>query len=183
MKISNRYSYEILCEDVQTRFFIYNVLKRQGIENHKIRIDMAPQGTICGSQYVAQKYPDKVKAFLGKNFKNIVLLVCIDADNFSIEERVRFIESGAQNISYDRKKEQIIIWVPKRQIENWIYFWSKGTNEETDYRHNGKPQKCKDEANMMSDYLSSKIEKEDVLTSIIHAKKEFERVCFLQKGY
>lgn len=181
MKISDRYSYEIICEDVQTRHFLLNIFISQGIDRHKIRIDMAPKGDICGSQYVAQMYPDRVKAFFGKNYRNVVLLACADADNLTIAERVRFIENSAKDIDYERQKEPILIWIPKRQIENWIHFWREGTNEETDYRHTGKPEKCKTEAKMMSDYLSGQIDRNGILPSIVHAKREFERICNLQR--
>ena len=118
MKLSDRYSYEVLCEDAQTRCIIYEFLKCQGINRHKIRIDMSPAGQICGSQYVAQRYPEKVREFFSKNYNNIVLIVCTDADDMSVEGRVQFVENNAKDIAYDRQNELIIIWIPRRQIVN-----------------------------------------------------------------
>jgi len=180
MRLSDRYSYEILCEDAQTRCFMIALLKKQGINRHKIYIDMAPAGTICGSQYVAQKYPDKVNDFLSRNYKNNVLIVCTDADNLSVEERVQFVENNAKDIKYNRQEVRIIIWIPRRQIENWIHFWQERTGEEIDFKHTGKPEKCRLEAEKMSDYLSDQIAVKDIIPSIEYAKKEYMRVCKMQ---
>ena len=180
MKFSKKCKYHILCEDAQTRSFLYNVLKSQGINRHKIYIDMAPAGDICGSQYVAQKYPDKVKEYCSHNYQKYVLIVCSDADNLSIDDRLHFIERTADDIDYDRQKELITIWIPRKQIENWIQFWRNGSGEEEDFRHTGKPERCSEEAEMMSDYLSGQRIKEVVLPSIEFAKTEFERICRIQ---
>ncbi len=180
MKLSKEYTYKVLCEDAQTRTFLYSFLSHQGINSHKIRIDMSPAGKLCGSQYVEQQYRKNVIEYFGKRFQNIVLLVCTDADNLSVEKRVEFVENKAIDVECDRKKETIIIWAPRRQIENWIHFWREGASEEDEFRHTGKPERCSKEAEMMSEYLSGQMEKELTLPSIEHAKQEYERVCSLQ---
>ena len=182
MKLSKNYSYEVLCEDAQTRCFLYAFLKSQGICRHKIYVDMAPAGSVCGSQYVRQKYPEKVRYYCSRNYRNIVIIVCADADNLSVGERIRFIEDNDESIDFDRQQELIVIWVPRKQIENWMYFWRSGADEEKEFRHTGNPERCSEEAQMMSDYLSGQMIKDGVLPSIDYARKEFERICFIQKS-
>jgi hypothetical protein len=58
------------------------------------------------------------------------------------------------------------------------------TNENIDYPHGGrKPQKCKREAEALSKFFQDIVlfDIKDVLPSILLAKKEYLRVCELQK--
>lgn len=182
MKLSAKYFYHVLCEDVQTRCFICAVLNNQGIIKHKITVDMSPSGEKCGSAFVRQNYKIQLRLIQSKKFINNVLIVCCDADDNSIDERIRFIEEYPDGTIVDRKKESVIIWIPKREIENWIHFWREGTDEEHKFVHAGrKLESCKDEAEKMSKYLSGQKPKLEVLSSIEHAKKEFDRVCMMQK--
>lgn len=193
MKLSGDYRYTILCEDVQTRTFLQAFLVDQGISGRKISSNVSPSGDGCGSQYVRKYYPSEVRTILCKRFQKLVLIVSMDADNYTIEERKQELaQQLISDFSNDKKysdvdisKECIIIWFPKRQIENWIHFLrGEDTNEEVDYQHGGKRRKaerCKKEAKALLRYFQDlENDEKDVLPSMIAAKEEYKRVCQLQ---
>ena len=182
MKLSDKYHYTVLCEDAQTRTFVLQFLKIQGITVRRIRVNMSPAGQSCGSEFIRQQYPTEMNLLARKNYLRLTLIVVSDADMMSVEERIRFIESKSDNTDFDREKEPIIFWIPKRQIENWIHFFRNGnTDENTDYRHTGKPEMCKTEASKFSDYLCDIGEEySTILPSLVFAKNEYLRVCKLQ---
>ena len=191
MKLSSDYRYTILCEDVQTRTFLHAFLVDQGINRRKISWNVSPAGDGCGSQYVRKYYPSEVRTILCKSFQKLVLIVSMDADNHTIENRKHELEQQLVSDFSDEKryspvdisKECIILWFPKRQIENWIHFLrGEATNEDVDYPHGGrKPERCKEEAKALSRYFQDLENYEkDVLPSIESAKAEYKRVCQLQ---
>ena len=191
MKLSKEYRYTILCEDVQTRSFLQAFLDDQGIGVRKISTNVAPAGDGCGSQYVRKYYSSEVKTLLSKNFQKLVLIVSMDADNHTPEERKEELRQQLLSDFADDKRyadieisgECIILWFPRRQIENWIHFLGgEDTNEEKDYPHGGrKPEGCKREAAELSKYFQDLVVYEkDVLPSIKLAKEEYLRVCRLQ---
>ena len=190
MKLSNEYRYTVLCEDAQTRSFVQAFLDEQGIGMRRIHFNMAPAGDGCGSQYVRKYYSSEVRTILSMNYQKLVLIVCMDADNYSVIERKRELDEQLKvdfckdnNYRFrDLSKECIVFWIPKRQIENWIHFLrDEETNEDIDYKHDGKPAKCKSEAVVLSRYFREIVSFEkEVLSSIEYAKKEYDRVCKLQ---
>ncbi len=181
MKLNDRYQYAVLCEDAQSKSFLLSFLDEQGINKRKIRVNMSPAGQKCGSDYVRQQYPFEIRLLLSKKHLKLALIVCTDADMLTVEERIKFVESNIGSIIFNRNQEFVIIWVPKHQIENWIHFFREGRIDEAiDYRHSGKPERCKDEAKKMSEYLSSDDVDYEVPHSLVHAKEEFIRFCNLQ---
>ncbi len=118
------------------------------------------------------------------------MIVCIDADTNTVDYRKKQLdeqmkeEQKADNkaITFDVQKECIMIWVPKRQIENWICFLrGEDTTEDKDYRHSGNtPDSCKYEAKELLRYFMGEDDYKDVLPSIKSARKEYEKVCNLQ---
>ncbi len=193
MKLSKDYRYTILCEDVQTRNFLQSFLFDQGISVGKISCNMAPAGDGCGSQYVRKYYSSEVKTLLCKNFQRLVLFVSMDADNHTLEERKQELQkqllsdfsNDKRNTNLDITKECIILWFPKKQIENWIHFLrGEDTNEDVDYPHGGnkrKAERCSNEAKQLSKYFQDlELYEKGVLPSIELAKTEYKRVCQLQ---
>jgi len=192
MKLSNEYRYNILCEDAQTKSFIQSFLTEQGINFHRMHFNIAPSGNGCGSQYVRKYYSSEIRCLLSMNYMKMTLIVCIDADNYLCEERVDELKSqleldfkGEKKYQdFDYTKECIVLWIPKRQIENWIHFLEgEDIDEEVVYGYNHRPKRCKEEARLLSELFQEKVTIEkDMLPSICKAKIEYERVCGLQKG-
>lgn len=187
MKLNKDYQYTVLCEDVQSRGFISSFLKAQGIGFRKIRLINVPAERGCGEAFVKNNYVDEVLFLKKKNFDRHVLIVCMDADTHTIQERERYLElelkQNELTKGINRLDEFIILWIPKRQIENWIHFFrEESTTEDKDYHHTGKPDSCKFEANNMSLYFQGlKVFEHGILPSIDFAKKEYDRICNMQK--
>ena len=185
MKLSKNYQYQILCEDAQSRSFINAVLTDLGINSHRIYFINYPCGEGCGEAFVRREFPVEVKRLHAVNYMNRVLIVCTDADKYTVEERIRILAKEMQeNKSWDRSHEPIILWIPKREIETWIHFLrGESVDEEMTFTHSGKPVSCKGEARLFSRYCQD-LEHLDCsnIGSLIEAKREYERVCQLQRN-
>ena len=91
MKLSKDYQYQILCEDVQMRGFILSFLGAQGIKFQKVRVCNYPCGKGCGEDFVRRELPREVKILHATNYIRTVLIVCSDADNLSVDKRIKLL--------------------------------------------------------------------------------------------
>lgn len=77
-----------------------------------------------------------------KNFNNIVLLVCIDADIHSVSDRYKELDDKCvkEKIPNRTSLEPFAFFVSKRNIETWIEWLEnkKGINEVAFYPHRKK---------------------------------------------
>lgn len=186
MRLSDEYFYMVLCEDMQMKSFIQGFLSHQGISSRKYRFRDIPAGRGCGEAYVRREYPSEVKEMKRKNYIRKALIVCLDADNRSVSERKKQLEQECidQEMNQVQDKESpIIIWIPKRQIETWIRFLrGEDTDESRDYRHDGKPERCRREAELLSGLFQRTVSLDrELLPSIEYARDEYDRVCQLQQ--
>ncbi len=114
----------ILCEDLQQAVFARTFLAKCGIIRQRIRIAPLPaQGS--GEGFVRKQYPLEVRAYrrtIPK--KQVGLVVMIDADNRSVDDRFTELDRALVESGIDGRQpgEQIGIYIPKRNIETWIYF-------------------------------------------------------------
>lgn len=186
MKLNNDYQYHILCEDVQMRGFILSFLDAQGIKLRKVRVCNYPCGKGCGETFVRRELPKEEKILHATNYIRKVLIVCSDADNLSVDERLKLISRDVEKDlgKWNRDYEPIVFWIPKRQIETWIHFLNGESVDETkSFAHEGKkPESCKKVARIFSEYCQGQIDIDckDV-PSIVTARHEYERVCELQR--
>ena len=185
MKLSKDYQYHVLCEDVQMRAFIQAVLAEHDVGSGKIRFSNCPPGKGCGEAFVKRELPREIEILHATNYNRKVLIVCTDADRFKVDERIRQLENEvkSQRLKWNRSAELVVLWVPKREIETWIHFLQgEQVDEETSYRHSGRPVSCKKEATLFSKYCQD-IEEIDcsMVPSLMNAKQEYVRVCRLQK--
>lgn len=87
--------------------------------------------------WVLDRFPAELEACQRRNIKaRTLLIVTVDADNFSVEERrghLKGVESG----------DTLALLIPKRHIETWIrYALGQAVNENDDYK---KPNPKKEE--------------------------------------
>lgn len=138
----------VLCEDRQQEVFARYFLVKRGFNSRKIRPLPLPKGTQSGEQYVRERYPKEVKAYRSqKNHLSIALVVLIDADKYTIAERLNQLDLALEVDSQDKRKidEKIAIFLPRRNIETWIHYLEGETvDEETAYsklpkESDGKP--------------------------------------------
>ena len=171
--------YLILCEDKQTQCFIRYFLLRHLIERKKIRcLPLPMQG--CGEQYVREGYPIELQKIRSKNFNDIVLFVCIDADVHSVADRYKVFDNECtmRNIPNRTSLEPVVFIVPKRNIETWIEWLedNEEINEAVLYPHRKKEDECKPQAEKLADMFINNIDLSSALPSIQFARQEYNRL-------
>ncbi len=126
----------ILCEDRQQEVFARHFLKKRGFTG-LFRPKICPPGSQSGEQYVRSQYPVEVKAYRqNKNRVSIALVVLIDADRGTLQDRLNQLASILDEDAQEKRRsdEAIAIFVPKRNIETWIHYLQGETvNEEDAY--------------------------------------------------
>ncbi len=184
MKLSRDYQYHILCEDLQMRSFVQSVLAHQDINPRKIRVSNIPCGKECGEAFVRREFVKEYKVLKSTNYLRKVLIVCTDAYNLSVDERMQNLKKELQRnqINWKGSKEPIFFFIPKRQIETWIRLLrGEDVDEEMTFHHSGNPVSCKKEARAFSEFCQ---DIKDIVCSkvksLLVAKKEYIRVCELQ---
>ncbi|QSV63644.1 MAG: hypothetical protein HEQ26_13675 [Dolichospermum sp. DL01] len=116
----------ILCEDKQQEIFARHFLKKRGFTGN-IKPKICLEG--AGEQFVRDNYSKEVKAYRSKNYLSGMLIVLIDADKKTVEERLKQLDDALIENAQELRQphEKIAIFVPKRNIETWIHYL-QGTN-------------------------------------------------------
>ena len=113
----------ILCEDLQLRCFIRRFLLKRGWHPRQIREVPLPAAGGAGVSWVRAKLPDELNAYRLRNSRaKTCLVVGIDADDDSIEGRVRMLmaECSQQGVPFRSNEERIALVIPRRNIETWF---------------------------------------------------------------
>ncbi|NET55999.1 MAG: hypothetical protein F6K47_07455 [Symploca sp. SIO2E6] len=118
----------ILCEDIAHERFITQYLIKCGFDKDKIKDFDNPKGRKINNNndFILKHYASVVKSYRSKNFQNRAVVVMIDADERSIDERIRELnialdkEKGKLNQDLRLPKEKIAIFVPARNIETLL---------------------------------------------------------------
>ncbi|WP_353930255.1 hypothetical protein WJM97_18455 [Okeanomitos corallinicola TIOX110] len=136
----------ILCEDKQQEVFAIHFLQKRGfIIDRNIRTEICPKG--AGEQFVREKYAKEVVEYRRqKNKRAGMLIVLIDADKKTVEERLKQLNDALKENSHPQRQidEAIAVFVPKRNIETWIhYLQDENVDEETEYPKFKKQSDCK----------------------------------------
>ena len=137
----------VLCEDRQQEVFARHFLVNCGIIPGRIRVKVAPPARGSGEQRVREKYLQEVRAHRARcKSRHIALVVLIDADKGSVNNRLRQLENELTSNSLPRRKpnERIAVFVPKRNIETWIhYLMDEQVNEDKAYPKLERKGDCK----------------------------------------
>ena len=119
----------ILCEDKQQEVFAIHFLQKRGFTlDRNFRTEICPKG--AGEQFVREKYAQEVVEYRRqRNKRSGMLIVLIDADKKTVEERLKQLDDALIENSQQLRQpsEAIAIFVPKRNIETWIHYL-QGTN-------------------------------------------------------
>lgn len=137
----------ILCEDIDQERFIREYLICCGLDDRKIKDFGNPKGKTIknNNALIVKHYPELIKSYRSRKYRNIAVVVMIDADEDSLEERMRCLnialDETAGNLNKDPRfsNEKIAIFVPARNIETWFYYINSDLsgqecNEITDYK-------------------------------------------------
>lgn len=129
----------ILSEDKRTERFVRHLLKELGFKPRNFLFRTAPRGQGAAESWVAEIYPDEVKAMRSKNYQRSRRLLTVrDADKRSIAARKAELDSALEARGIDRRerREGIATPVPMRNIETWLlHLLGVGDlDEATDYK-------------------------------------------------
>ncbi|MEM9540884.1 MAG: hypothetical protein AAGA60_15435 [Cyanobacteria bacterium P01_E01_bin.42] len=168
----------VLCEDLQQQVFVRYFLIGCGFHKRKLRFLPLPDGKGSGEQYVRNQYLEQVRAYRSKKAEDICLIVLIDADTQTVQDRLnqfdRVLEENSQNKRQD--DERIAIFVPKRNIETWIHYLQGETvDEETAYKKLPQESECKLYVEELSDRCPSNLD-ENAPSSLHTACQEWQRI-------
>jgi hypothetical protein len=137
---------------------------------------------------VLKHYSELVQLYRSKaNHLNIALVVMIDADNKTVDERLREFdkmldeEKAELNQKTREDYEKIAIFVPSRNIETWFHysFGHNDCNEDDDYKSYYSNAYAHKAAEIFEKDICSKGLPENALPSLHHACNELKR---LQSG-
>jgi hypothetical protein len=154
----------------------------RGIESRRIRGNVAPQGRGAGVQHVITNYPVEVKSLRSRSYLHAGLVVVVDADASSVEERLRQLENAlVQDRQYGRSdNERIALLSPKRNVETWIFhLLGNRATEEDNYQRRVSTSDTKNAVAAFADVCLRKAA-EISLSSLRHACKEL--TTFLARG-
>lgn len=137
----------ILCEDLQQEVFTRHLFLQCGFHRREIRVKRSPTGKGAGEQYVRKNYPREVKAYRRQSsYRSVCLAVMIDADTYTVVQRLNQLDSALESDTQQKREanEKISIFVPKRNIETWIYYlMGNVVDEETVYPKFPRKSDCK----------------------------------------
>lgn len=117
----------ILCEDIDQERFIRQYLICRGWRDRQIKNFGNPQGrTKNNNASILKHYPDMIKSYRRRKYRNIAIVVMIDADEDSLHDRMRSLhialDETAGNLNQDPRlpDEKVAIFVPARNVETWF---------------------------------------------------------------
>lgn len=147
----------VLCEDAQHRTFVYRLLKDLGFPRRRIRIEQAPVGEGAAEQFVRETYPDEVRLHRRKSARmNIGLIAIVDADTASVRQRVQAFDQELDHCDLERRSpdERICLFIPKRNIETWIYaLFGETVNETDSYPKLEREAACQPAVDTLAQYV------------------------------
>ena len=134
----------ILCEDIDQERFIRQYLICRGLEDHKIKDYGNPKGRLIenNNALIVKDYPALMKSYRTRKYRNIAVVVMIDADEDSVSDKMRFLHkaldeaAGNSNKDTRLRDDKVAIFVPARNIETWFYYIMEGQecNETNNYK-------------------------------------------------
>lgn len=142
----------------------------------------SPKGKGSGEQYVRKELVKEIELFrqrssYGKGGK--ALVVIIDADTYSVDDRLKQIHADLQNQGLDPigQDEKIAVFVPKRNIETWIQYARKKAADESEvYPKLPTPKNCKTAVDVFVRKICKDPWPEDIPSSLKHACSELNKI-------
>jgi len=95
----------ILWEDRQQEVFARYFFQKRGFRG-PFAVKICPKGKQSGEQYVRELYSIEVKAYRSKkNYLAISLVVVIDADKYTVADRLHQLDTALEEDSQLRRQE------------------------------------------------------------------------------
>ncbi|TRW92889.1 hypothetical protein [Candidatus Methylobacter oryzae] len=182
----NGYRITVLCEDIAQYDFICAYAKLLGADNKITKLPAYNNDTVL------KLYAKAVSSYRKYATQNIILIAMIDADEKTVNERLRSFDRVLDEEKYRLNQptrlpnEKILLFVPIRNIESWFYYVDKGnTNGETLKGSDGKLISYKNQyANKDVSVFAKKLKEEicvnslpeNAPSSLHHACNELKRL-------
>ncbi len=137
MSKSSRVYVIVVLEDARHEMLVRRYLKKRGMGEREMRFERSPSGEGNAEGWVRKTFVKEVNVYRGRYAKT-ALIVVIDADNHTVQDRWRqldgVLEDGGKP-RVDVEHEQIARLVPKRNVETWILCLNgHDVDEEDDYK-------------------------------------------------
>lgn len=169
----------VICEDRQQEVCARRFLKECGFHPRKTEFVTCPKGKQSGEQFVRENYPSEVRAYRSRRkYLSVCLAVIIDADTKTVAQRLQEFDASLVNDSQEKRQpdEKIAIFVPKRNIETWIYHLRGETvDEETAYPKLQRERECKSYMKILAARCAGK-QTDNPPPSLRKAEKELQRI-------
>ena len=183
----------ILCEDIDQERFIREYLICRGLDDRKIKDFGNPKGRTIknNNASIVKHYPDIIKSYRKRKYRNIAVVVMIDADEDSLFDKMRSLHIAldeiAGNLNQDPRlpNEKVAIFIPARNIETWFYYINNDMegqecNEITDYKDKMSKEERIELAKISARKLATEICPQGVdgiaLPSLRYACRELQRL-------
>ncbi len=127
----------VLGEDDAHRSFVRAWLEANDVSHRRVHVEPEPIGKSGGIHFVIAKCADVVRAARHRATRaQTRVIVAMDADDFSVEERESLIARTLQTAG-ESPTELTCLLVPKRHIETWAHALERSSsppNEHDDYK-------------------------------------------------
>jgi hypothetical protein len=125
----------LLCEDLQTDSFVRRFLGQRNFGYHDIQTLPLPGSRQSGEQSVRERYPRQLKAI--RDRQRAVLVVVIDADTNTTAFRRSKLDQECDKEDVPRRgsNDRVIVVVPRRNIETWLYYLKHNTSVDETRRY------------------------------------------------
>ncbi len=170
----------ILCEDQQQECFIRRFLMLRNYPMRGLYFKKPPLGRGSAEQFVREKFPRELTAYRSRSSRcAICLIVCIDADNLSVEERINSLMKACTDggVSLRRNGERVCFVVPRRNIETWLAcLRGEPVDEQKTYRKYSCPSDCQRDVERLDEMCRQQELGPGAPPSLLHACAEFEHL-------
>ena len=174
----------IVCEDKQQDVFARRFLKFSKINRHNIYTKRCrnPKTTGDAKDWIRKNLPDQLQGFRSYTRKNKstarILIVITDADDKTVEQRIKHITSECNPTP--NSNENVCFIIPKWAIETWIMYLRDGQADES-YKIQKKDRLkeeglCLDHVKKLKDMCDSGSLSKDAPGSLHKACTEFQRI-------
>ena len=167
----------VLCEDQQQECFIRRFLMLRNYTWRGLYVKKPPPGRGSAEQFVREEFPRELTAYRSRSSRcAICLIVCIDADNLAVEERVNSLVKACADggVSPRRNGEKVCFVVPKRNIETWLaYLRGEPVDEQTTYRKYSCPSDCQGDVERLDKMCREQKLRPEPPPSLPYACEEF----------
>jgi len=184
--MSNPAEVIVLAED-NRQFRLVRAWVRERVPQYpasNIRVSPMSHGRGSGAQQVLNQYAVEVRAYLSRHARKW-LIVVIDADNFSVHDRLTQLAQNLRESQYERVRncradsEQIARLAPKWSIETWILFLNGETiDEDTRYKNLNRDwdQLITPAAAQLAEWMAQANPPNDCNPSLLHGIGELRRL-------